>query len=167
MDGSFHYSIQNRKRSRVAPRGATPEPPKSNPPAPDPGHPWPLPSPAPAVVAAPGPSNGGGHGGRPPLPSLRAERRRLLGRGEASGPVGGRRFSGPRRRWRCGGGVPRRWRCHLAEGSMAAARAASGPDLGPAGRGRCKLGQLVAVYAVATEVMAARFDRPCRGGAGF
>jgi hypothetical protein len=74
------------------------------------------------------------------------------GRGEASWPVGGRRFSGPRGRWRRGGGVLRRWRCPLAEGSLAAARATSGPDLGPAGCGRCKLGQFVAVYAVATEV---------------
>jgi hypothetical protein len=88
------------------------------------------------------------------------------GRGEASWPIGGRRFSGPRRRWRRGSGVLRRWRCPLAEGSMAAARAKSGPDLGPAGRGRCKLGQFVAVYAVATEVNGGRvrpaMQRRCR-----
>jgi hypothetical protein len=78
------------------------------------------------------------------------------GRGEARWPVGGRRFSGARRRWRRGCGVLRRWRCPLAEGTMAAARAKSGPDLGPAGRGRCKLGLFVAVFAVATEVIGGR-----------
>jgi hypothetical protein len=39
---------------------------------------------------------------------------------------------------------------------MAAVRAKSGPDLGPAGRGRCKLGLFVAVFAVATEVIGGR-----------
>jgi hypothetical protein len=168
--GNF-YSGAKKKRSRVAPRGATPEPPKSNPPAPDPGHPWPLPSPAPAVVAAPGPSNGGGHGGRPPLPSLRAERRRLLGarRGEWARRRAALQWSEEEvevRRWRApavavpsgrgeyGGGAgciwarsgpcgPRSLQAGAARGGLRRRDGGDGGQVRPAMQRRCRLLKLV------------------------
>jgi hypothetical protein len=166
-----------KKSSRVASRGATPEPPTLKLQAPDPDFPWPLQPPALALMAAPGPLNGRGHGGRSPLPPLGAERQRFSGarRGKMAHRRATLRWSEEEGRdsdelWR--------WRCGpLAKESLAAAHARFGPDLGPAATAFASAPQLsglwggfVAVNAVATEVKMASFGRPFRrvqGGAAL
>jgi hypothetical protein len=102
----------------------------------------------------------------------------FLGRGEARWPVGGQRFSGPRRRG-CGSDELLQW-CALAVAVRPCGKGEFGGDAGPIWAQRAAAvasaphlagswGGSWAVNAVAKEVKMAGFGRPCRrveGGAG-